>query len=77
VPIYPFSATAFAAMALIRGSASRWSWLRQRVKWEGNDYLYGGAFDTPSVKDILSAGDTNDVLNVVNKPAFELCWPPS
>ena len=44
---------------------------------EGDDFMQDGEFEAPAVKDTLSAGDGNDVLNVANKPAFELCWPPS
>jgi len=44
---------------------------------EGDDFMQDGEFEPPAVKDTLSAGDGNDVLNVANKPAFELCWPPS
>jgi Ca2+-binding RTX toxin-like protein len=36
---------------------------------EGNDFMQDGEFEPPAVKDILSAGDGNDVLNVGNKPA--------
>jgi Ca2+-binding RTX toxin-like protein len=36
---------------------------------EGNDFMVDGEFDPPAVKDTLSAGDGNDVLNVANKPA--------
>src|SRR5215217_6728630 len=36
---------------------------------EGNDYMVDGEFEPPAVKDILSAGEGNDVLNVANKPA--------
>jgi Ca2+-binding RTX toxin-like protein len=36
---------------------------------EGNDFMVDGEFEPPAVKDILSAGDGNDVLNVANKPA--------
>jgi Ca2+-binding RTX toxin-like protein len=35
---------------------------------EGNDFMQDGEFQPPAVKDILSAGDGNDVLNVGNKP---------
>jgi len=44
---------------------------------EGDDFMVDGEFEPPAVRDTLSAGDGNDVLNVANKPAFELCWPPS
>src|SRR5215211_6750543 len=36
---------------------------------EGNDYMEDGEFEPPAVRDTLSAGDGNDVLNVANKPA--------
>jgi len=31
--------------------------------------MVDGEFDTPPVKDTLSAGDGNDVIDVLNKPA--------
>jgi hypothetical protein len=36
---------------------------------EGNDFMVDGEFEPPAVRDTLSAGDGNDVLNVANKPA--------
>ena len=36
---------------------------------EGNDYMVDGEFEPPAVKDILSSGEGNDVMNVANKPA--------
>src|SRR5215212_7906451 len=36
---------------------------------EGNDFMVDGEFEPPFVKDILSSGEGNDVLNVANKPA--------
>jgi Ca2+-binding RTX toxin-like protein len=36
---------------------------------EGNDYMVDGEFEPPFVKDILSSGEGNDVMNVANKPA--------
>src|SRR5215210_8164014 len=36
---------------------------------EGNDFMLGGEFEPPAVKDILSAGDGNEVIDVLNKPA--------
>jgi Ca2+-binding RTX toxin-like protein len=39
------------------------------VAQEGNDLMLGGEFDTPPVKDTLSGGAGNDVIDVFNKPA--------
>ena len=39
------------------------------VGGEGNDLMLGGEFDTPPVKDTLSGGAGNDVIDVFNKPA--------
>jgi Ca2+-binding RTX toxin-like protein len=36
---------------------------------EGNDYMVDGEPEPPAVKDILSSGEGNDVMNVANKPA--------
>ena len=36
---------------------------------EGNDFMVDGEFEPPWVKDILSSGEGNDVMNVANKPA--------
>src|SRR5215213_1577980 len=36
---------------------------------EGDDFMVDGEFEPPAVRDTLSAGDGNDVLNVANKPA--------
>jgi Ca2+-binding RTX toxin-like protein len=36
---------------------------------EGNDFMVDGEFEPPFVKDILSSGEGNDVMNVANKPA--------
>src|SRR5215210_4392911 len=36
---------------------------------EGNDYMVGGEFDPPAVKDTLSGGEGNEVIDVLNKPA--------
>ena len=33
--------------------------------------MVDGEFEPPAVKDILSSGEGNDVLNVANKPAGE------
>jgi Ca2+-binding RTX toxin-like protein len=39
------------------------------VAQEGNDLMVGGEFDTPPMKDTLSAGAGNDVIDVLNEPA--------
>lgn len=39
------------------------------VSQEGNDLMVGGEFDTPPMKDTLSAGAGNDVIDVLNEPA--------
>jgi Ca2+-binding RTX toxin-like protein len=36
---------------------------------EGNDFMVDGEFEPPAVKDILSSGEGNDVMNAANKPA--------
>jgi Ca2+-binding RTX toxin-like protein len=40
------------------------------VGGDGNDFLNGGEFDQdPPAKDTISAGDGNDVLDIINIPA--------
>src|SRR5919106_6609565 len=36
---------------------------------EGNDFMLGGEFEPPAVKDTLSGGESNEVIDVLNKPA--------
>jgi Ca2+-binding RTX toxin-like protein len=39
------------------------------VAQEGDDFMLGGEFATPPVKDTLSAGAGKDVIDVLNEPA--------
>jgi Ca2+-binding RTX toxin-like protein len=39
------------------------------VAQEGNDLMVGGEFEPPAVKDTLSGGAGNDVIDVINDPA--------